>query len=125
MQNLRSSRETELVEQFPAHLVAYWMNHSTRIAQKHYLQVTDEHYHRATSCKVADGEQTLVPETRFVGAQVGATSHVLASQSPTPALVEYRLTLENKAFCDSDRQATTHKMPQVGDEGLEPPTSSV
>mgnify|MGYP001444000050 CR=1 FL=1 len=119
MQNLRSSRETELVEQFPAHVVAYWMNHSTRIAQKHYLQVTDEHYHRATSCKVSDGEQTLVPETRFVGAQVGATSHVLASQSPTPALVEYRLTLENKAFCDSDRQATTHKMPQVGDEGLE------
>ena len=37
MQNLRSSRETELVEQFPAHLVAYWLNLSTRMAERHYL----------------------------------------------------------------------------------------
>tara|TARA_Y100000994_G_scaffold146598_1_gene119930 strand:- start:141 stop:440 length:300 start_codon:yes stop_codon:yes gene_type:complete len=28
--------------------------------------------------------------------------------------------LENKAFCDSDQQAASYEMPQVGDEGLEP-----
>ena len=119
MQNLRSSRETELVEQFPAHVVAYWMNHSTRIAQKHYLQVTDDHYHRATSYEVSPPTVAWSSEKNFVGAQVGATSHVLASQSSTPALVANRPPLENSAFRDSDRQATTRKMPQVGDEGLE------
>ena len=39
---------------------------------------------------------------------------------PTPALVANRPILENKAFCDSDRQAATYKIPQVGDTGLEP-----
>jgi len=39
---------------------------------------------------------------------------------PTPALVANRPILENKAFCDSDRQAAIYKIPQVGDEGLEP-----
>ena len=89
-----------------------------RLAQKHYLQVTDDHYHRTTSCKVSDGEQTLAPETRFVGAQVGATSHVRNSQRSTPALVTNSQTLENKVFRNSDRQATSYMMPQVGNEGL-------
>jgi len=61
---------------------------------------------------------TRIPANQL-GAQVVATSHVLARQASTPALVANRPTLENKAFCDSDRQAATHKMPRVGDEGLE------
>ena len=106
-------------KRFPAHVVAYWMNHSTRIAQKHYLQVTDDHYHRATSYEVSPPTVAWSSEKNFVGAQVRATSHVLASQGSTPALVANRPPLENSAFRDSDRQATTRKMPQVGDEGLE------
>lgn len=45
--NLRSTRETELVEHFPIHVVAAWIGHTPQIAIKHYLQVTDEHYQRA------------------------------------------------------------------------------
>jgi integrase len=42
--NLRSSRETELVETFPLHVVTEWLGNSPEIARKHYLQVTEEHY---------------------------------------------------------------------------------
>ena len=78
MQNLRILRETELVEQSPAHFVAYWLNLSTRMAERHYLQVTEDYYRRATSREVSNGKQTFAPETSFVEAQVGA--NILLSQ---------------------------------------------
>ena len=46
-QNLRSTRETELAEKYPLHVVCYWMGNSQPIAAKHYLQVTDEHFRSA------------------------------------------------------------------------------
>lgn len=46
--NLRSSRETELVEQFPVQVVTAWLGNSPKVAQMHYLQVTDSHFDRAT-----------------------------------------------------------------------------
>ncbi len=46
-QNLRSTRETELAETFPIHVVCAWIGNSPTIAAKHYLQVTDEHFDRA------------------------------------------------------------------------------
>ncbi len=46
-QNLRSSRETELVERFPIQVVTAWLGNTTAVAMKHYLQVTDEHGRRA------------------------------------------------------------------------------
>ncbi|WP_425267210.1 tyrosine-type recombinase/integrase [Aeoliella straminimaris] len=45
--NLRSTRETELAEQFPIHVVCEWMGNTQAIAAQHYLQVTDEHYQAA------------------------------------------------------------------------------
>ena len=33
---MRASRATELVKDFPEHVVTAWMGHSKRIAQKHY-----------------------------------------------------------------------------------------
>jgi integrase len=47
-QNLRASRETELAEKYPIHVVCAWIGNTQRIATKHYLQVTDEHYRQAT-----------------------------------------------------------------------------
>ena len=47
--NLRSTRETELVEQFPIHVVTRWLGNSPNIAAKHYLQVTEDHYDRAAA----------------------------------------------------------------------------
>jgi len=46
-QNLRSTRETELAESYPLHVVTAWIGNSKAIAAKHYLQVRDEDFERA------------------------------------------------------------------------------
>lgn len=46
--NLRSSRETELIESgHDIHVVTAWMGNSIRIAQKHYLQIRDEAFDKS------------------------------------------------------------------------------
>ena len=47
-QNMRSSRETELCEKFPLHVVCKWIGNSVPVAKKFYLQVTQEHYRQAS-----------------------------------------------------------------------------
>lgn len=46
--NLRASRQTELAENFPLHVVCAWIGNSEKIAMGHYLTVTDDHYQKAT-----------------------------------------------------------------------------
>lgn len=50
-QNMRSTRETELAEHFPMHVVNKWIGNTESVAVQHYLQVTNDHFSRA-----ADGE---------------------------------------------------------------------
>jgi integrase len=59
-QNLRSSRETELAETWPLHVVTKWFGNTEAIAKKHYLQVTDEHYERAAAGLSAAAGTTAV-----------------------------------------------------------------
>lgn len=47
--NLRSSCRTDLQERFPDHVVNSWLGHSSRVAEKHYLQTTEAHWDRATT----------------------------------------------------------------------------
>jgi len=63
--NLRSSRQTELAERFPSHVVCDWLGNSEDIARKHYLQVTDQHFADAigTPKKVAQNPAQSVPES--------------------------------------------------------------
>ena len=53
-QNLRSSRETELTEEYPIQVACAWIGNSEAVAKKHYLQVTEEHFQRA----IASGRQS-------------------------------------------------------------------
>jgi len=50
-QNLRASRETELANEFPLHVVTAWLGNSEKVASKHYLQVTDSHFEQAQRAK--------------------------------------------------------------------------
>jgi integrase len=52
-QNLRASRETELCEEFPTHVVTAWLGNTEAVAKAHYLQVTDNHFERAAAPKNA------------------------------------------------------------------------
>ena len=52
-QNCRSTRQTELSQKFPSHVVVSWLGNSTKIAEKYYLQVTEDHF-----------QQALLPEVK-------------------------------------------------------------
>ncbi len=45
--NLRASRQTELEEQFPSHVVCAWLGNSEAVARKHYLQVREVDFQKA------------------------------------------------------------------------------
>ncbi|MBC8107953.1 MAG: hypothetical protein H7Z14_15295 [Anaerolineae bacterium] len=45
--NMRSTRQTELSEMYPEHVVCSWLGNSSRVARKHYLQLTDAHFEKA------------------------------------------------------------------------------
>ena len=47
--NLRATRQTELAELFPAHVVCAWIGNTERVAENHYLQVTDAHFAKAVA----------------------------------------------------------------------------
>ncbi|WP_420824950.1 tyrosine-type recombinase/integrase [Symmachiella dynata] len=102
-QNLRSTRETELAEDYPMHVVCAWLGNSQPVAMKHYLQLTDEHFEKAVQNPV----------------QQVAVSGRGDSQSGQSADDE-TLVLQGRATeCDYLPES------QVGDTGLEPVTSSV
>ena len=46
-QNLRSTRETELADDFPIQVVCDWIGNTETVASKHYLQVTEDHFAKA------------------------------------------------------------------------------
>ena len=101
--NLRSSRASELVQHYPAHVESAWLGHSIRIGAEHYMQVTEDDY--AKAAQNAAQHMQVMPR---IDSQPQNTAH------------EKRLVLPSNA---SSR--TTLQPSQVGDEGLEPPTSSV
>jgi len=51
--SLRSSCEIDLAEDYPEHVITSWIGHDGRIARRHYLRATDEHFARAA------GEQAV------------------------------------------------------------------
>ena len=51
--NLRGSCRTDLQDHFPDHVINTWLGHSSRIAERHYLQTTDGHWEKASSLTTA------------------------------------------------------------------------
>lgn len=47
--NMRATRQTELEESYPSHVVCAWLGNSEAVAKAHYLQVTDEHFKSAAA----------------------------------------------------------------------------
>jgi integrase len=45
--NLRASCRTDLQERFPDHVINTWLGHSAKVAERHYLQTTENHWQRA------------------------------------------------------------------------------
>ena len=114
-QNLRSSRETELVETFPVHVAAAWLGNTEAVANKHYLQVTDAHFSRAVKSGAESGAvdtKSGVQAAHFPAQQPAATSRI-DTKKP---LTESGVTRSNASECGAVRYS---KAPRVG---LEPTT---
>jgi len=110
-QNLRASRATELAQEYPAHVAAAWLGHSTLVAQKHYWQVTDADYQRAA------GE----PDSK--AAQNPA--HYPGLPAPLTATPDEPTINEPREKGVLGQPLALVDMCPVGDDGLEPPTSTV
>lgn len=50
-QNMRATRVTELKDEFAPHVVDNWLGHSKGVSDRHYAQVTKEHYARAVKMR--------------------------------------------------------------------------
>ncbi len=70
-QNLRASRQNELTDQWPEHVVCAWIGNSRLVAREHYLQPSDEHFARAAET----GAQALQKPVQPVASPCFATLH--------------------------------------------------
>ena len=65
--NLRASRQTELVQRYPLHVVCAWLGNTAAVAAEHYLQVTEDHFASAAQIPAQSGaergcqEKTAIP----------------------------------------------------------------
>ena len=69
LQNLRASRETELMLQYPAHIVHAWLGNSKEVAEDHYLMVTPEDILRAASMPSSNPTPNPTPSTLVLAHQ--------------------------------------------------------
>lgn len=72
--NLRASRQTELSESYPMHVVCAWLGNSTVVAMGHYLQVTDAHFEKAAldgAEKATQNPTRYAPESAGIGQNRG------------------------------------------------------
>ena len=70
-QNLRATRQTELEDHFPGHVVCKWIGNSQRVADEHYLHVTDDHYHAAVDCSAPAKSAAPTSENNHRRAKAG------------------------------------------------------
>ncbi len=120
--NLRASRATELAAEHPGHVAAAWLGHSTTVANKHYWQVTDADFERATS-QPAGSNDTGCEHPKAEAAQNAAQS---VHESGRMAL--HGENAESKKPLKMQGSATWCEPLQnvgMGDTGFEPVTSAV
>jgi len=106
-QNLRSSRETELVKTYPIHVVSEWIGNTPEVAMDHYLQVVDAYF------KAAAGK----------AAQNAAHSPAVTSNQEQSATVGNKQKSPiSRAFAQACNVARVGKLPP---RGVEPPYQTV
>jgi integrase len=81
--NLRSSRQTELTDLFPSHVVTGWLGNSERIADKHYNQVLESHFQKAVQIQVQQNPASTrtASQTEQTGKRKTPENHVSTVKS--------------------------------------------
>lgn len=111
-QNLRSSCETDWVENYPAHEVAAWMGHSPAVAARHYLQRRDHHFRDVVANGLGGDAQSDARGAQNRAQQVPARNRKESLPSPEDdALLRFMRTVATS--CDVLNTCS------MGDKGTE------
>ena len=110
-QNLRSSRETELSEQFPIGTVTAWCGNTPQIALRHYLGVPESDFAKAVQNPVHRRPKVVQKQVQPMSAD--------GCQKTTEPLGKQGV---RRVAAPTGNQGQIH---QVGDTGLEPVTPSL
>jgi integrase len=108
-QNLRSTRETELADEYPTHVVCRWLGNSQPVATKHYLQMTDEHFNRALEGGAESGAVAVQNPVQ----QPAASSRKVSQKEPQPIT-------SSGVMQDIAMPCQTTQSAQAPRQGLEP-----
>ncbi len=106
--NLRATRQTELSERFPGHVVCDWMGNSQRVADRHYLQTTDSHFEKALDENETAGSKAVQKAVQ--------SAHGKGNQGSSRRTATSSFT-EKGEGCSAVNKQT------VGPGGFEPPTN--
>ena len=112
-QNLRSTRETELAEDFPIHVVCKWIGNSQPVAAEHYLQLTDEHFERAVCAKPTTSAEAAHNAAQHIAEATrnGVNQEGQPAAQPTGISGDFELVHADSKSCHIN---------QVAPVGLEP-----
>ena len=69
--NLRASRETELSQEFPIHVVTAWLGNTPKIAMKHYLMTTEADFRKAAHNPAHSGDNLAQNQAQRVAGDSG------------------------------------------------------
>jgi integrase len=86
-QNMRASRETELAQSYPLHVVTAWIGNSAPIAARHYLQVTESDFDRAAQRGTESGTLPARNAAQYPAAPIGTLSQETIQAPGTQGLV--------------------------------------
>ncbi len=93
---LRSSRETELAQEFPIHVVTAWLGNTPTIALRHYLLTTDADFERASAGKSPPEPAVQIPVQQ--GAETASTDP--QAENETCDISAENGTLRRNATCE-------------------------
>ncbi len=108
-QNMRSSRQTELCEQWPEHVVCGWLGNSKLVAREHYLMARDTDFLRAAELDSAAQNPAQQPS--------GNPCKPMQNDSDEVA--------ENAVFQGVAEDCRASQSSPMGGAGFEPATSCV
>jgi integrase len=117
-QSMRSSRENEMVEEYPLKCVVDWVGHDIKVAAKHYLDSTSGEHHQ----KAVLGHEKVTQNPTHTVTERGRNKVQAADRQENKKAASAYTAIP----CGVIPGGAISAHPQeVGDEGLEPPTSTV
>jgi hypothetical protein len=97
---LRASRETELAQEYPVHVVTSWLGNTPRIAMKHYLMTTESDFTKAAGKASEKAVQNPVQLGDNSGVKSGAATCRNSPQVPALNNVSHCIAMAYANDCD-------------------------